>query len=417
MANKDYSTLNNIQILKVLSIFGTRPEAIKMAPVIKELEQHSDQIVSRVCVTAQHRQMLDQVLAIFRIVPDYDLNLMKEAQSPTQVVASVFSNLESILMTEHPDWVLVQGDTTTAMAASIATFYAGVKVGHIEAGLRTNDKTQPFPEEMNRRIAGVVADLHFAPTEKARDNLLRENVPVNTILVTGNPVIDALHMVEKLPYTLESGPLAGIPWEKRIILVTAHRRENFGQPLESICEALREIAQRFRSSVHIVFPVHLNPHVWKTVHRLLDDVPGITLMPPLDYLSLVQLLKRSYLVLTDSGGLQEEAPSLGKPVLVLRNTTERIEALEAGTVKLVGTVYQNIIDETVCLLDNAQAYEQMAQAVNPYGDGQAAKRIVAALTARLTLDVAHDFSIFNYATCEDIEILRTVEAVSSGSGE
>lgn len=366
-------------MLKVLSIFGTRPEAIKMAPVILELARHPEHITNLVCVTAQHRHMLDQVLDLFRIVPDYDLNLMQDTQSPTRVAAAVLSKLEPILTTERPDWVLVQGDTTTVMAASIAAFYAGVKVGHVEAGLRTCDKTQPFPEEGNRRIAGVVADMHFVPTEKARLNLLREHVPAETIIWTGNPVIDALHTVANLPYPLEAGPLADIPWEKRIILVTAHRRENFGQPLESICEALREIALRYHSSVHIVYPVHMNPHVWKPVHRRLSDTPGITLIPPLDYLPLVHLLKRCHLVLTDSGGLQEEAPSLGKPVLILRNTTERPEVVEAGTAKLVGPVYQCILDETAHLLDDAEAYQQMAQAVNPYGDGQAAQRIVNAL--------------------------------------
>jgi UDP-N-acetylglucosamine 2-epimerase (non-hydrolysing) len=368
-------------MLKVLSIFGTRPEAIKMAPVILELERYSSSIVSRVCVTAQHRHMLDQVLDLFKIVPEYDLDVMQGAQSPTMVASTVLSKLEPILLQERPDWVLLQGDTTTVMAASIAAFYARVKVGHVEAGLRTYDRAQPFPEEVNRQIAGVIADLHFVPTEKARANLLRADVPTKMIVLTGNPVIDALHTVRMLPYDVASGPLAGIPWEKRIILVTAHRRENFGQPLETICEALRTIALRYRNTVHIVYPVHMNPRVWEPVHRLLGRIPGITLVPPLDYLPLVHLLKRSYLVLTDSGGLQEEAPSLGKPVLVLRNTTERPEAVEAGTVKLVGSVCQHIIDETSHLLDDAQAYQQMAQAVNPYGDGQAAKRIVAALMA------------------------------------
>jgi UDP-N-acetylglucosamine 2-epimerase (non-hydrolysing) len=270
------------------------------------------------------------------------------------------------------------------MAASIAAFYAAAKVGHIEAGLRTGDKTQPFPEETNRRVASVIADLHFAPTETARQNLLRENVPAETILVTGNPVIDALHIVEKLPCDLEQGPLANIPWDKQILLVTAHRRENLGRPLESICRAVREIAQSFNSSVHIVYPVHLNPDVWKPVHQHLGTTSNITLVSPLDYLSLVQVLKRSYLVLTDSGGLQEEAPSLGKPVLVLRNSTERPEAIEAGTARLVGSAYRKIVAETARLLVDTQAYKHMAQAVNPYGDGQAAKRIVSALMARLS---------------------------------
>lgn len=368
-------------MLKILSVIGTRPEAIKMAPVIQELARYPDRIISQVCVTAQHRQMLDQVLELFHIVPTYDLHVMQDAQSPVQVMARVLARVEPILLEEAPDWVLIQGDTSTAMAVSIAAYYAGIKVGHIEAGLRTHDKTQPFPEEVNRRIAGVVADMHFAPTEQARANLLREHVPAETILLTGNPVIDALYAVSILPYSLASGALANIPWEKRIILVTAHRRENFGPPLVSICEALREIARRYAGSVSIVYPVHMNPLVWEPVHRRLANVPGITLIPPLDYLPLVQLLKRCDLVLTDSGGLQEEAPGLGKPLLVLRNTTERPEAVAAGTAKLVGTDYQRIIDETAQLLDDPQAYARMAHAVNPYGDGQAAKRIVAALMA------------------------------------
>jgi UDP-N-acetylglucosamine 2-epimerase (non-hydrolysing) len=366
----------------VLAIVGTRPEAIKMAPVIKELENHPGQIVTRVCVTAQHRQLLDQVLNLFEIVPDYDLNLMQHAQSLAQIAAAVLSKLEPVLTTEQPDWVLVQGDTTTVMAASVAAFYAGVKVGHVEAGLRSYDKAQPFPEEVNRRIAGVIADLHFAPTMKARDNLLHENVPAEAIFLTGNTVIDALQAVAKLPYDFESGPLAKIPWEKRILLVTAHRRENFPS-LQSICNALRIIAERYVSSVHIVYPVHPNPHVWEPVQHWLGDVPGITLLPPLEYLPFVQLLKRSYLVLTDSGGLQEEAPSLAKPVMVLRNRTERPEAITCGTVKLVGTTCENIINETAYLLDNPRAYEEMARPVTPYGDGQAARRIVAALNPAL----------------------------------
>ncbi|MFL5654918.1 MAG: non-hydrolyzing UDP-N-acetylglucosamine 2-epimerase [Ktedonobacteraceae bacterium] len=374
-------------MIKVLSILGTRPEAVKMAPVIKELEQHSNHIVSQVCVTAQHRQMLDQVLSLFKIVPDYDLNLMHEAQSPMQVAAAVFTKLEPILTTARPDWVLIQGDTTTVMAASIAAFYAKVKVGHVEAGLRTFDKTQPFPEEVNRRVAGVVADLHFVPTARARNNLLHENVPADTIHLTGNPVIDALHTVLRMPYNLAPSLLTTIPLESRILLVTAHRRENFGLPLAGICKALQAIAYRYQDSVHIVYPVHLNPYIWEPVHQLLGGIPGITLVPPLDYLPLVQLLQRSYLVLTDSGGLQEEAPSLGKPVLVLRSTTERPEAIEAGTVKLIGTRCQRIVDETARLLDDAQAYWQMAQAINPYGDGQAAQRIVNALLAHDDVDV------------------------------
>jgi UDP-N-acetylglucosamine 2-epimerase (non-hydrolysing) len=365
-------------MLKVLTVFGTRPEAIKMAPVIKELHKHSD-VACKVCVTAQHRQMLDQVLRLFEIVPDYDLNIMEDNQSPTQVAAAVLARLEPILQKEQFDWVLVQGDTTTVAAASLAAFYARVKVGHVEAGLRTHDKWRPFPEEINRRVAGVIADVHFAPTQRARQNLLREGVPDECIIVTGNPVIDALQWVASLPYNLDDGPLAGIPLEKRLILVTAHRRENFGWPLENICLALQDIAVQYDGQVRIVYPVHLNPNVWQPVHRLLGDVPNITLIPPLDYLPLVHLMKHSYLVLTDSGGLQEEAPSFGKPVLVLRGVTERPEGVEAGTVQVVGVEREAIVRETVRLLENGHAYEAMASAVNPYGDGRAGERIVQAL--------------------------------------
>lgn len=396
-------------MFKVLSIIGTRPEAIKMAPVVKELERYPNRIVSRVLVTAQHRQMLDQVLDLFHIEPDYDLDLMRQAQSLNGVAAAVLAGLEPILRDERPDWVLVQGDTTTAMASSIAAAHTGVKVGHVEAGLRTHDKTQPFPEELNRRIAGVVADLHFAPTEWARRNLLRENVPAETVVVTGNPVIDALHMASALPYPYPQGLLRDIPWHKRIVMVTAHRRENFGAPLESICAALHTLARRYGDDLHIVYPVHLNPNVVEPVRRLLGDTPGITLLPPLDYLPLVHLLKRSHLVLTDSGGLQEEAPSLGKPVLIMRETTERPEVLEAGTGRLVGTDKYTIVSEVSRLLDDAHAYRAMAHAANPYGDGRAARRIVAALDRASTAFEAP-------AQREDWvkDVVRLPDAVGSG---
>ena len=366
-------------MLKVLSVIGTRPEAIKMAPVIDELTRHPGAIVSRVCATAQHRHMLDQVLSLFHIVPDYDLNLMQGAQSPAQVAAAVLTQLEPILRAERPDWVLVQGDTTTVMAAALAAFYAGIKIGHVEAGLRTYNKAHPFPEEGHRRIAGAVADLHFAPTAWARDNLLRESIRAETVIVTGNPIIDALQAMVRLPCPLETGALAEVPWHKRLLLVTVHRRENFGYPLAEICRALRDIASCYHNTVHIIYPVHLNPRVWQPVHQCLGSMAGITLLPPLDYLQFVQLLKRSYLVLTDSGALQEEAPSLGKPVLILRHATERPEAIAAGTARLIGPCYQNIISETTRLLEQATAYQRMAQAVNPYGDGQAARHIVTAL--------------------------------------
>jgi len=366
-------------MIKILSVLGTRPEAIKMAPVIKELERRPERIASRVCVTAQHREMLDQVLDLFGIVADYDLDLMHPGQSPVELAASVFTGLDPVIAKERPDWVLVQGDTTTVMAAGLTAFSRRVKVGHIEAGLRTGDKWQPFPEEVNRKVASVVADLHFAPTETARGNLLREGEDADKICVTGNPVIDALHLTSQMYYNIEGGPLAGIPWEKRIILVTAHRRENFGEPLERICDALEEIALLHTNDVHLVYPVHLNPHVQEPVHRLLGHVPNITLLPPLDYLSFVTLMKQSYLVLTDSGGIQEEAPGLGKPVLVLREKTERLEALLAGTVRLVGTDRAEIVARTEALLVDPREYAKMAQAINPYGDGRAALRIVDAV--------------------------------------
>ncbi len=362
-------------MLKVLSIFGTRPEAIKMAPVVKELEHYPDQINSLVCVTAQHREMLDQVLALFEIEPDYDLDLMREAQTLSEITARVFTDLDSVIKKVDPDWVLVQGDTTTVMAASLVAFYHQVKVGHVEAGLRTHDKWQPFPEEINRKIAGTVADLHFAPTATAETHLLEEGVDPGIIHITGNPVIDALRHVAGMAYDFDGDALSGIPWHKNLILITAHRRENFGDPLQRICQAVKTVARQYRD-VHFVYPVHLNPNVWDPVHRMLGDIDNVTLTEPLQYLPLVHLMKRSYFVLTDSGGIQEEAPGLGKPVLVLREKTERPEAVEAGTVKLVGTDHDLIVREMEALLDDPEAYQAMAQAVNPYGDGKSAERIV-----------------------------------------
>lgn len=363
-------------MIKVLSVFGTRPEAIKLAPVVRELAKHPDEINSRVCITAQHREMLDQVLDLFEISPDYDLNLMKPNQSLEALTSRILLELTPILQQEKPDWLLVQGDTTTVMAASLAAFYQGVKVGHVEAGLRTGDKQHPFPEEINRRIAGVVADFHFAPTRWAAENLRKENVPSEQILQTGNTVIDALQWAVKLPVPSAIQDLLSQVSPSRLILVTAHRRENFGEPLEQICLALKEIANGYAKNVHLVYPVHLNPRVQEPVYRILKDIPNITLLPPLDYLFLVHLMKNAYLVLTDSGGIQEEAPGLGKPVLVLREKTERPEGVEAGTVRLVGTDKDRIIANTRELLDHSEAYRQMAQAVNPYGDGKASERIV-----------------------------------------
>lgn len=368
--------------LRVLSIFGTRPEAIKMAPVIKALEAASG-IQSRVCVTAQHREMLDQVLELFKIQPDIDLNLMRPNQSLAQLTAQILEKIDPVLADERPDWVLIQGDTTTVMAASLAAFYRGIKVGHVEAGLRTNDKLQPFPEEINRRIASVTADLHFAPTQLSRENLLHEGIPDRHIVVTGNPAIDALRMIVKLP-----APAQVDAWikewsiaegKRRLVLITAHRRENFGAPIEAICEAIKKLALHYGDSIRLVYPVHLNPNIQGPVKRILGNVPGVTLLPPLEYLSLVHLMKESTLILTDSGGIQEEATGLGKPTLVLREKTERPEGVTAGVLKLVGTDTEKIVTETQRLLDDAKAYDAMAHAENPFGDGRAAERIVKGL--------------------------------------
>jgi UDP-N-acetylglucosamine 2-epimerase (non-hydrolysing) len=375
--------------LRVLSIFGTRPEAVKMAPVVSRLAE-TPEVEARVCVTAQHREMLDQVLSLFKIVPDVDLDLMRPNQSLAEMTAAVFTHLDPVLQRFSPDWVLVQGDTTTVMAASLAAYYRRIRVGHVEAGLRTHDKWQPFPEEINRRVAGVTADLHFAPTEWSRQNLLREGIPAEIVLVTGNPVIDALQTAARLPAPLEVATLIerlGIslepnrddPGARRLVLVTAHRRENFGRPIENICAALASLAVTYQGQVQFVYPVHLNPNIQEPVYRLLGAIPNITLLPPLDYLPMIQIMKRSTLVLTDSGGLQEEAPSLGAPALVMRDVTERPEGVQAGTVRLVGTDTQRIISETHRLLDDPLAYAAMARAVNPYGDGHAAERIIQAV--------------------------------------
>jgi UDP-N-acetylglucosamine 2-epimerase (non-hydrolysing) len=360
--------------MKVLSVFGTRPEAIKMAPVVRQLELLGDRVESIVCVTAQHRQMLDQVLNLFDIKPQFDLDLMRENQTLAETTAAILSGLDRVIVEAEPDWVLTQGDTTTAMVGMLAAFYRGVKAGHVEAGLRTWDKRHPFPEEINRKIADGVCDLHFAPTETARANLLKEGIADSSIHVTGNTVIDALLEVASRPFDWSRGPLAEIPRDRRIILVTAHRRESFGMPFRRICEALRLIADR--GDVEIVYPVHLNPNVRNVVHELLADCSNVRLIEPLDYLPLVHLMKAAYLVLTDSGGLQEEAPGLAKPVLVMRETTERPEGIAAGTVRLVGTESERIVSEVAKLLDDTSEYERMARAVNPYGDGQASMRIV-----------------------------------------
>ncbi len=359
--------------MKVLSIFGTRPEAIKMAPVVRELAKRKG-IESRVCVTAQHREMLDQVLSLFKINPDVDLDLMRPDQSLAQITAAVFTHLDPILAKMKPDWVLVQGDTTTVMAAALNAYYRQIKVGHVEAGLRTHNKWEPFPEEINRRVAGVSADLHFAPTKWSQQNLLKEGVAKEIVHVTGNPVIDALMFVaeQKVPTRVTS--LLSKLGTKRLVLVTAHRRENHGKPLEHICAALKSIAAR--GDVEIVYPVHLNPNVQEPVKGLLGDIPNITLLPPLEYLPLVHLMKNADLILTDSGGIQEEAPAFGVPVLVLRDVTERPEGVQAGTLKLVGTDEDKIVNEASYLLNDPVAHAAMAQAVNPFGNGDSAKKIV-----------------------------------------
>ena len=362
--------------LKVLSVFGTRPEAVKMAPVVKLL-LHTTDVESRVCVTAQHRQMLDQVLDLFNITPDYDLNLMRENQSLAELSASIFTNLEPVLAKFKPDWVLAQGDTTTVAITSLLCYYQKIKYGHVEAGLRTHDKWQPFPEEINRRIAGVVADLHFAPTEWSKQNLLKEGVDEKIIKVTGNTVIDALQFVSKQKEPKEITELTSKLATSKLILVTAHRRENFGEGMENICKALLELSKR--KDVEIVYPVHLNPNVQEPVNRLLKNVENITLLPPLDYLPLVHLMKHAHLILTDSGGIQEEAPAFGIPTLVLRDVTERPEGVEAGTLKLVGTESTRIVEEAHRLLDDESEYQKMSKAANPYGDGHASEKIVGAL--------------------------------------
>ena len=365
-------------MIRVLAVVGTRPEAIKMAPVIQELGRRRGEFQVQVCATGQHREMLDQALELFGLVPDVDLDLMEPGQTPSQVAARVLLALEPVLQEWRPDWMLVQGDTTTVMAAALCGHYNRVRVGHVEAGLRSFDRANPFPEEMNRVVADHVSDLYFAPTAAAAENLRREGLAEAQIRVTGNTVIDALLQVARdLWEPPEGDPLRWLDGDRRLILVTAHRRENFGQPLEGICTALGRLAGR--GDVQVVYPVHRNPQVWEPVHELLGDVPNVWLVPPVDYRHLVYVMKRSKLVLTDSGGIQEEAPSLGVPVLVLREVTERPEGVAAGTARVVGTDPQRIVAEAARLLDNESAYRAMAQAVNPYGDGQAARRIVRAL--------------------------------------
>jgi len=374
-------------MIKTLIIFGTRPEAIKLAPVIKELKAHPNIFNIKICVTAQHRQMLDQVLEIFNIVPDYDLNIMKDNQSLFDVTAECLKKIEPILKKEKPDIILVQGDTTTCFIASLAAYYFKIKIGHIEAGLRTKDKFNPFPEEMNRRLTDHLADLHFAPTQTARENLLKEGIHPSKIHVTGNTVIDALLFTiekqkdEKTQESLSQKLLHkhNISLDSRkLILVTCHRRESFGQEFRNICNGLKKIALN-NHNIQIIYPVHLNPNVQKPVKKILSDIKNIHLIEPLDYSSFIWLLNKSYLVLTDSGGIQEEAPSLGKPVLVMRQKTERLEGVKAGVTKVIGTSSDSIYSETLHLLENPTAYQSMSKATNPYGDGKASHRICSTL--------------------------------------
>jgi UDP-N-acetylglucosamine 2-epimerase (non-hydrolysing) len=366
-------------MIKNLIIFGTRPEAIKMAPLVKAFQKEKSKFETKVCVTAQHREMLDQVLDFFQIVPDYDLNLMKPNQNLYTLTADIIVGLKDILDEFTPDYVYVHGDTTTTMAASIAAFYSGAKVCHVEAGLRTNNKLSPFPEEINRQVTGRIADFHFAPTTTSKNNLLNENVDESSIIVTGNTVIDALlHSSDKVEsYTNDQIETLkeNIDFNKDIILVTGHRRENHGDGFLNICAALKEIALK-NNNVDIIYPVHLNPNVKEPVYRILDNISNVKLIEPLSYPAFVWLMNKSKLIITDSGGVQEEAPSLGKPVLVMRDTTERPEAVDAGTVILVGTDVSKIVSECQLLLNDNNHYQKMSSLHNPYGDGKACERIV-----------------------------------------
>jgi UDP-N-acetylglucosamine 2-epimerase (non-hydrolysing) len=363
---------------KVLFVFGTRPEAIKMAPVVRYFKKFPDRLETRICVTAQHREMLDQVLDFFEIQPDYDLNLMKKGQNLFELSARILQALQPVLNEYKPDLVLVHGDTTTTMIGSIAGFYSGAKIGHIEAGLRTHNKWAPFPEEINRQITGRLTDFHFAPTNKAKENLLLENTPENQIIITGNTVIDALYEGMKKLENYNDDEIdflkSIVQQDKKLILITGHRRENFGEGFINICNAIKEISTK-NKDVQIIYPVHLNPNVQKPVFDILGDLNNVHLIDPLRYPAFLWLMNQSYMIITDSGGIQEEAPSLGKPVLVMRNTTERPEAVDAGTVLLVGTDKNMIVNKTNELLSGNDLYKQMKKSHNPYGDGKASERI------------------------------------------
>ncbi len=368
--------------IKVMTIFGTRPEAIKMAPLVKELEKR-DEIESIVCVTAQHRQMLDQVLEIFDIKPDYDLNIMKDRQTLVGITARAIEGLDGVMKEAKPDIVLVHGDTSTTFCGSLAAFYNQIKIGHVEAGLRTYDKYSPFPEEMNRKLTGAMTDMHFSPTIRNKENLLRENVKEEDIYITGNTVIDALNTTVKDNYEFKDEVLKNMPWDtKKVVVMTAHRRENLGEPLKNICTAVRELVEKYEE-IEVVYPVHMNPAVREVAYEILGNHDRIKLIEPVSAEELHNAMKRGYMVMTDSGGLQEEAPSLGKPVLVLRNETERPEAVEAGTVKIAGVDKDVIFKMAEELITNKEEYDKMARAINPYGDGHASERIVDAIIERL----------------------------------
>jgi UDP-N-acetylglucosamine 2-epimerase len=368
--------------MKTLTVFGTRPEAVKMAPLVRLLNEDPD-VKSVLCVTAQHREMLDSVLELFALTPDYDLNIMRPNQTIGVITANVLAGLEGVIEKEAPDVLLVHGDTTTTFAAALAGFYKQCKIGHVEAGLRTRDKYSPYPEEMNRVLTGRLADFHFAPTRRNRDNLLREGVDENAIFITGNTVIDALLDVSARPYSFTEGPLASLDFGKRrLITVTCHRRENLGENMAAIFSAVRDVADAFED-VEIVYPVHLNPRVRAAADEFLRGAARVHLIEPLGYLPFVKLMSMSYLIITDSGGMQEEAPSLGKPVLVVRKETERPEAVEAGTVRLAGVRREELFAHAAELLTDRAAYERMARAVNPYGDGLASRRIADILKERV----------------------------------
>jgi UDP-N-acetylglucosamine 2-epimerase (non-hydrolysing) len=370
--------------LKILSIVGTRPEAIKMAPLLLEQKKRAGRITPILVSTAQHREMLDQILHVFDLKPNIDLNIMRPNQTLTHITTAALCGIEEVLRETQPDIVLAQGDTTTVFAASLAAFYCRIPVGHVEAGLRSFDKFNPYPEEVNRKLADALTDYYFAPTATARQNLLNEGVPDEKVFVTGNTVVDALHHCMQRPHSFQNHPeLASFPWEEgRVLLVTAHRRENWGEPLRNFCEALKELVRRF-PDVRVIYPVHLNPVVQKTVREVLSGIPSVHLIQPVDYLTFVHLMKRSYLILTDSGGIQEEAPTFGIPVLVMRKVTERPEAFEAGVARVVGTDRDTIIREAAELLTDADAYRKMSRIGNPYGDGRASERIVDIILERV----------------------------------